>query len=99
MYPLAPVRRMSDFSGIAAGFTFDVSATTVSDVFTSDLPVTTWALGGRRDAPLPSLQLVLLHAFLDQITGCLVFFVVRLRSQRLLDGGHRIGILFSTHRD
>jgi hypothetical protein len=37
MYPLAPVRRMSDFSGIAAGFAANVLATVVPDLFISDL--------------------------------------------------------------
>jgi hypothetical protein len=38
MYPLAPVRRMRDFSGIAAGFAVNLLATMVSDLFISDLP-------------------------------------------------------------
>ena len=41
----------------------------------------------------------LLHRILDQITGRLVFHIARVRSQRLFDSGHRVGILFSTHRD
>jgi hypothetical protein len=37
MYPLAPVRRMRDFSGTAAGLAVTLLVTVVSDVFTSDL--------------------------------------------------------------
>ena len=103
MYPLAPVSRMRDLSGIAAGFTVDVLGTMVSDVVTSDLLARFGYWGRARCPPLPVLQLVLLHRLLhrilDQITGRLVFHIARVLSQRLLDGGHRIGILFSTHRD
>jgi len=104
MYPLAPVSRMRDLSGIAAGSTVDVFATMGSDVFTSDLPS---RLGPRRKArclpPLSVLQLVLLHRLLerilDQITGRLVFHIARVLSQRFLDGTHRLGVLLSTHRN
>ena len=51
MYPLAPVRRMSDFSGIAAGCTLDVLATMVSDLFTSDLLPRHGSPRGRDAAP------------------------------------------------
>lgn len=97
MYPLAPVSRMSDFSGIAAGFAVDLLATMVSTLFTSDLLSRLESSEGARCPPV--LELVLLHAFLDQIAGCQVFLVIRLRSQGLLNRGHRIGILFSTHCD
>ena len=100
MYPLAPVRRTRDFSGTAAGFAVDWLATMISDLFTSDLPSRLWpSEGGALPASLPVLHLVLLHALLDQIACRQVFLVVRIRSQRLLDGGHRIGILLYTHRD
>jgi hypothetical protein len=100
MYPLAPVRRMRDFSGSAAGFAVDLPATMVSDSFTSDLPSRLGpSEGGRCRPSLPILELLLLHAPLDEIAGRQVFLVARLRRQRLLDGGHRIGVLLNTHRD
>ena len=104
MYPLAPVRRMRDFSGTAAGLAVDWLATMVSDVFTSDL-LARFGLseGGAMPPPLPVLQLVLLHhllhRILDQIAGRLVFHIARVLSQRFLDGGHCIGVLLSTHRN
>src|SRR4249919_1495947 len=99
MYPLAPVRRTRDFSGIAAGLTVDLLSTMVSGVFIADLLSRLGPSEGGIPPPPPVLQLVLLHALLDQIACREVFFVARLRSQRLLDGGHRIGVLLSAHRD
>ncbi len=105
MYPLAPVSRMRDLSGTAAGFTVDVLGTMVSDLFTSDL-LARFGLsegGAIPPPPLPVLQLVLLHhllhRILDQIAGRLVFHIARVLSQRFLDGGHRLGVLLSTHRN
>ena len=46
MYPLAPVRRMSDVLGIAAGFAVALLALMVSDIFTSH-PFMTRVMGGR----------------------------------------------------
>ena len=37
MYPLAPVRRIRDFSGIAAWFAVNLLTTLVPDLFISDL--------------------------------------------------------------
>jgi hypothetical protein len=98
MYPLAPVRRMRDVLGIAAGFSVDLLAPLVSDVFTSELPSGLRPLEGVIP-PLPVLQLFLLHALLDQFTGRKILLVPRIRGQCLLNGSQCLGILFSPHCD
>ena len=100
MYPLAPVSRMSDVPGFAAGFTVNVLTTMISDLFISDLLARHRSSEWSGNAALrQSFPLFLLHALLDQIVRRQVLLVAWLRSQCLLDGGHCIDILLRTHRD
>jgi hypothetical protein len=96
MYPLAPVRRMREVPGVAAGLAVDVLRP-VSDLFTSDLSS---RLGPGEGAILPPrLRLFLLHALLDQFTSGKILLVPWIRGQRFLNGSHRLRILLGTHGD
>jgi hypothetical protein len=65
MYPLAPVRRMRDFSGTAAEPAVDLLGTLASGVFTSDLQYDLGLSEGVSAAPpLPSLNYFLFMLFL-----------------------------------
>lgn len=97
MYPLAPVRRMREVPGVAAGLAADVFAPVVSDLFTSDLSS---RLGpGEGAIPPPKLRLFLLHALLDQVTGRKILLVPGIRCQCLLNSSQCVGMLFGTHCD
>ncbi len=98
MYPLAPVTRMREVPGVAAGFSVDVLGP-VSDLFTSDLSSRLQPGEGVILPPPPRIQLFLLHTLLNQFTGRKILLVPWIRGQGFLNGSHGIRILFGTHGD
>ena len=92
MYPLAPVSRMREVLGIAAGF-----GTMVGGVLMSGLTVWMGTRGGMTPPRVP--QLFLLQTILDQIPGGQVFLVFWFRCERFFNEGHGLRVLFSTHGD